>query len=733
MLGDSLLDAAIKEYQPVDVEGAITGAQKYQENQNTLQGQKQALQEGQLKLGEETEETPLRTALVKEQAKNSLLSDAIAKSTDAQSWDANMRKLSQQFPEATQYIGRYTPVLQSRLMSVYSGQPGGAVGLPSEGGLEQPAAGGKGTAASAGGGSANLDYQFAQTTPDQRAQALKSISAASDGLEQVGSAAEWDALKARLHAAGVPMMDQIGDYSPIKAASIYQRLQPLKQYLENRAIADQAGIPAPKPAPDIRTVGNSLFSVDPYGGTAKQIGAADKYASAGPDMMGNPQIYDSTTGKIVQQGAGDRTFGFDDFAKKAITLENAGGDRTAKNPNSSATGNGQFTDKTWLQTIKASRPELAQNMSDAQLLQLRKDPAISEEMTAENAKTNANILAANGQHVNATSLMLAHRFGPQGALGVLAAAPDTPLSSILSADAVKANPGLANQTAGQYVQDLSKKAGLDTIGQPTGNPNAMPTNISPDMHGNDLLQALPQTMGSQVKALAEGRMAFPSGFALKTPYWQNMLRMVSQYDPNFDAVNYNARSKTRNWITSGQGAQTVTALNTALGHAAGLADNFDKLGNTQFPMINAALNFGKTELGNAQPTVVKQNIDALASEGRKVFAASGGGNLTELDNWKSSFPINGSPEQQKGALKEFVSLLDSRMNAVSDQYNRGMGTTAQPLTLLSPTARAAYSRLTGEVPEGPAGGGAPAPKAATPAPGRVIRYNAQGQRMAGGG
>ena len=124
------------------------------------------------------------------------------------------------------------------------------------------------------------------------------------------------------------------------------------------------------------------------------------------------------------------------------------------------------------------------------------------------------------------------------------------------------------------------------------------------MHGADLLSAIPPTMGNQVKALAEGRMAFPSGFALKTPYWQNMLKMVSQYDPNFDAVNYNARSKTRNWITSGQGATTVTALNTALGHAAGLADNFDKLGNTQFPMINSALNFGKTQLGNAQPTVV---------------------------------------------------------------------------------------------------------------------------------
>jgi hypothetical protein len=40
-------------------------------------------------------------------------------------------------------------------------------------------------------------------------------------------------------------------------------------------------------------------------------------------------------------------------------------------------------------------------------------------------------------------------------------------------------------------------------------------------------------------------MQFPNGPALKTPYWQNMLRNVAQFDPEFDAVNYNARSKTR--------------------------------------------------------------------------------------------------------------------------------------------------------------------------------------------
>jgi hypothetical protein len=63
---------------------------------------------------------------------------------------------------------------------------------------------------------------------------------------------------------------------------------------------------------------------------------------------------------------------------------------------------------------------------------------------------------------------------------------------------------------------------------------------------------LPQNDAAQVKALAEGRMAFPTGTALKSAYWQDMLQKVAQFDPSFDAVNYNARAGTRKAFTSGK-------------------------------------------------------------------------------------------------------------------------------------------------------------------------------------
>lgn len=323
--GDSLLDAAMKTYQPVDTAGALAVGQRYQAGQSALTEQQieqeqqrqlfpsvlaqqqqkteagaQALQSGALQLKAQETDLPIQAALKREQAKNSLLFNAISTAPDAATWDEHMRELADQFPEAGQYIGRYSPVLQSRLAAMYGGQTGAALGVPStEQGLDQPAAAGKGAAAGAGAPSSGaLDYQFAQTTPEQRAGSLKNLTALSQGLEQVGDAASWDAMRQKLDAAGIPLMDQLGDYSPIKAASLYQRVQPILQYLQNRVVADQAGIPTPKPAPQIVSQNGSIFSVDPYTQTTKLIGQAQEF-NAIQGAFGQPIIYSKTTGQIA--------------------------------------------------------------------------------------------------------------------------------------------------------------------------------------------------------------------------------------------------------------------------------------------------------------------------------------------------------------------------------------------------------------------------------------------------
>jgi hypothetical protein len=66
----------------------------------------------------------------------------------------------------------------------------------------------------------------------------------------------------------------------------------------------------------------------------------------------------------------------------------SGGNPNATNPNSSASGLGQFIDSTWLDTIRTARPDLAQGKSDAELLSLKTDPQLSREMTEAYADQN---------------------------------------------------------------------------------------------------------------------------------------------------------------------------------------------------------------------------------------------------------------------------------------------------------------------------------------------------------
>ena len=205
----------------------------------------------------------------------------------------------------------------------------------------------------------------------------------------------------------------------------------------------------------------------------------------------------------------------------------SGGNPNATNPNSSASGLGQFVDSTWLSTIKAARPDLASGKSDADLLALKSDPQLSRDMTEAYAAQNQSILQKNGLSVTPGNTYLAHFAGPQGAVNVLQADPNKPVLDVLGASAVKANPFLQGMTVGDLRAWADRKmGGAQAAPAAPASPPSPPLQITPQQapifpqQAPQTAQAAPQSVPQQYFSQIPAEQAIqapPIQFAQRRP------------------------------------------------------------------------------------------------------------------------------------------------------------------------------------------------------------------------
>jgi hypothetical protein len=145
----------------------------------------------------------------------------------------------------------------------------------------------------------------------------------------------------------------------------------------------------------------------------------------------------------------------DAVVERIIGVESHG-DPNAKNRRSSATGLGQFLDETWLDMIRAHRPDLAKGRSQDEILELRRDAKVAREITARFTQRNVEMLRKRGLPVTPGTLYLAHFAGGAGAVAILSAMENADAALVMAtADAtgrtkrekiIKANPFLERFT-----------------------------------------------------------------------------------------------------------------------------------------------------------------------------------------------------------------------------------------------------------------------------------------------
>jgi hypothetical protein len=202
--------------------------------------------------------------------------------------------------------------------------------------------------------------------------------------------------------------------------------------------------------------------------------------------------------------------------------------------------------------------------------------------------------------------------------------------------------------------------------------------------GPDYLKTLPGPDQELVKALAEGRLAFPGGFALKAPWWQQKLEQVAQYDPSFDATNFNNRAKARAALLTGKMGGSANALNTAIGHLGLLSQQVGGTASHDFVPLNVIENAAAQTFGSSGVTNFKDTAKKLADELESVYR-NGGGTEQGVMRQLSSLNPNASLEQKQGIIKNALELLASKQAANLYQYGLAGGKPA--VDLLDPAAR----------------------------------------------
>jgi hypothetical protein len=182
----------------------------------------------------------------------------------------------------------------------------------------------------------------------------------------------------------------------------------------------------------------------------------------------------------------------------------------------------------------------------------------------------------------------------------------------------------------------------------------------------------PDASEAMIDAIGMGKMAPPSGYALRNPKMLQMMERVAQKYPEFDATEYDGKKRAMRDFTTGRQGDSIRSFAVATDHLTQLKGLIGALDNKDIPLVNKYANIIAQQTGSTAPTNFDAAKGIVAKEVLKSIVAGGGGveerqELAHLlDNAKTTKQLN-------GVVDTYLHLMGAQKQGLERQYELSTG------------------------------------------------------------
>jgi hypothetical protein len=233
--------------------------------------------------------------------------------------------------------------------------------------------------------------------------------------------------------------------------------------------------------------------------------------------------------------------------------------------------------------------------------------------------------------------------------------------------------------------------------------------------GPAFVAVLPPTVRPLVESILRYDQRPPSP---ATKRGQQLLELVNQADPTYDASKAQTRYIAKQTFVKGPVADAIASTNTAIDHMDTLATYGANLNNADVRLANAAKQAIAAAFGADAPTTFDATRRIVGQEVVKAVVANGG-SMREREEAADAFNRANSPAQLAGVIKSYQALLGGRLKSTQLRYENDTGLKDFQTKLLPATIRA----ISGATPAAAGAGATVKPAATTAKPAAAIKIS----------